>query len=124
MKIKFKIEIAFAITLTVLLLALCVNKFFDLKTQALQGLNDRNYSLLNDALGVYRGDNEGLCPDVLEDLVPFYIEKIPPVYNGKGKELIKVKNAKEATSFDKETAWIYVNDKTSEDYCRVFINKR
>ena len=124
MKIKFKIEIAFAITLTVLLLALCVNKFFDLKTQALQGLNDRNYSLLNDALGVYRGDNEGLCPDVLEDLVPFYIEKIPPVYNGKGKELIKVKNTKEATSFDKETAWIYVNDKTSEDYCRVFINKR
>ena len=117
---KIKVEIAFAITLTLLLMVLCVNKFFDLKAQARQGVNDKNFATLNDALSVYRGDNEGRCPKTLEELVPFYLQQIPPAYNSKGKEFTKVKNTNNSEDFDKETAWLYVNDKTSPDYCKVF----
>ena len=121
---KIKVEIAFAITLTILLLVLCVDKFFDLKTQARQGVNDKNFTLLNDALSVYRGDNEGLCPENLEELVPFYLEQIPPVYKANGKELFAVKNTSNSKDFDKDTAWIYINNKESQDYCKIFKNDR
>ena len=121
---KIKVEIAFAITLTLLLMVLCVDKFFDLKAQARQGLNDKSFVALNDALSVYRGDNEGRCPQTLEELVPFYLEKIPPVYNSGGAEIIVVKNVSSAEAFDKETAWLYINDISSPDYCKVFMNER
>ena len=87
---KIKIEISFAIFLTVMLLGLCVSKFFDLKAQARQGLNEKNFITLNDALSVYRGDNEGRCPHTLEELVPFYLDKIPPFYNKKGTPLVSL----------------------------------
>lgn len=124
MKINFKIEIAFAITLTALLLVLCVDKFFDLKAQARQGISDKGFAALNDALSVYRGDNEGRCPETLEELVPFYLEQIPPVYNSKGHITTIVKNTNSADDFDKHTAWVYVNDKKSPDYCKVFKNNK
>jgi len=122
MKIKFKIEISFAIALTVILLMLCVQKFLALKTQAHQGLTEKSFITLNDALSVYRGDNEGRCPEKLEDLIPFYMDKIPPFYNRKGEELFEIKNANNSKAFDKNTAWLYVNDPKSPDYCRVFKN--
>ena len=121
---KIKIEIAIAIATTFLLLVLCVDKFFDLKAQARQGLNDKNFATLNDALSVYRGDNEGLCPKILEELVPFYLEQIPPLYKSNGKELFAIKNTNNTTAFDKDTAWIYINDKTSPDFCKIFKNNR
>ena len=121
---KIKLEILFAIIITVLLLVLCVDKFFDLKTQARQGLNDKNFATLNDALSVYRGDNEGLCPQTLEELVPFYLEQIPPLYKSNGKEIFAVKNTDNAANFDKNTAWLYVNDKQSRDYCKIFKNSK
>ena len=124
MKIKFKTEIIFATALTVLLLVLCIDKFFDLRTQARQGITEKSFAAINDALSVYRGDNEGRCPQTLEDLVPFYLEQIPPAYNAKGNSSIIVKNANTADAFDKKTAWVYVNDKTSPDYCRVFKNDK
>ena len=120
---KIKLEIIIAVFITALLLVLCVNKFFDLKTQARQGLNDKNFNAINDALSVYRGDNEGICPQILEELVPFYLEKIPPVYKANGKEIFAIKNTDKIT-FDKDTAWIYINDKTSTDYCKIFKNDR
>lgn len=119
---KIKIEIAFAITITFILLVLCVDKFFDLKAQARQGLNERSFSAINDALSVYRGDNEGRCPEVLEELVPIYLDKIPSVYQKNGKEVFAIKNTDDSKAFDKDTAWIYINDKTSQDYCKVFKN--
>lgn len=124
MKINFKIEIIFAIGLTFLLLGLCVNKFFALKTQARQGLNEKSFTAVQEALSVYRGDNEGRCPDTLEELVPFYLEKIPSFYNSKGQMSNAVKNTGTTDAFDKETAWLYVNDKTSPDYCTVFKNEK
>lgn len=124
MKINFKAEIVFAIFLTFLLVGLCVNKFLDLKAQARQGLNEKSFIALNDALSVFRGDNEGRCPRKLEDLVPFYLDKIPPFYNTKGEEGFIVKNAGKADDFDKDTSWLYVNDPVSEDYCKVFMNER
>ncbi len=117
---KIKIEIVIAIFITLLLLVLCVDKFFDLKTQARQGLNEKNFIALNDALSVYRGDNEGRCPETLDELIPVYLDKIPPVYTSGGKEIFAIKNTDNAKAFDKDTAWIYINDKTSQDYCKVF----
>lgn len=121
---KIKIEIAFAITITLILLVLCVDKFFDLKTQARQGLNEKNLVTINDALSVYRGDNEGRCPEILEELVPVYLDKIPAVYQKNGKEIFSVKNTSDTKAFDKDTAWIYINDKTSQEYCNVFRNEK
>ena len=121
---KIKAEIAFAITLTLLLLVLCVDKFMDLKAQARQGLNEKALIALNDALSVYRGDNEGFCPKILEELEPFYIEKIPPLYDDKGEISFAVKNSNTAEISDKTTAWVYVNNEKSPDYCKVFINNR
>lgn len=119
---KIKLEIVIAIGITALLLVLCVDKFFDLKTQARQGLNDKNFTTIEEALSVYRGDNEGRCPDTLDELVPFYLEQIPPVYKTNGKEISNVKNTNNSKDFDQNTAWIYVNDVTSPDYCKVFKN--
>ena len=119
---KIKIEIAFAITITLILLVLCVDKFFDLKAQARQGLNEKSFVAINDAISVYRGDNEGRCPETLEELVPVYLAKIPPVYKKNGKEITEIKNTNNSKAFDKNTAWLYINDKTSEDYCKVFKN--
>ena len=121
---KIKLEIAIAIFITVLLLVLCVDKFFDLKAQARQGLNDKNFTTINDALSVYRGDNEGMCPQILEELVPFYLEEIPPVYKANGKEIFAVKNTGDIKAFDEDTAWLYVNDRTSPDYCKIFKNNK
>ena len=117
---KIKIEIVIAIFITLLLLVLCVDKFFDLKTQARQGLNEKNFTTLNDALSVYRGDNEGRCPETLDELVPVYLDKIPPVYTYSGKEIFEIKNTDNSEVFDKNTAWIYINDKASKDYCKIF----
>lgn len=117
---KIKLEIAIAIAITLLLLVLCVDKFFDLQAQARQGLNDKNFAALNDALSVYRGDNEGRCPKILEELVPFYLEQIPPFYQTNGKEIFAIKNTNNPEDFDKETAWLYINDKTSPDFCKIF----
>ncbi len=121
---KIKIEIAIAIAITLLLLVLCVDKFFDLKTQARQGLNDKNFATLNDALSVYRGDNEGRCPKILEEIVPFYLEQIPPFYKANGKEIFEIKNTNNQKDFDKDTAWLYINDKTSPDFCKIFRNDK
>ena len=119
-KMKIKIEIVIAIIITFILVALCVDKFFDLKTQARQGLNEKNFITLNDALSVYRGDNEGRCPETLDELVPVYLDKIPPVYTRNGKEIFAIKNTSNSKDFDKDTAWIYINDKASQDYCKIF----
>ncbi len=120
---KIKAEIIVAISITFILLVLCVDKFFDLKTQARQGLNEKNFTTLTDALSVYRGDNEGRCPETLDELVPVYLDKIPPAYTASGKELFEIKNTDNSKAFDKDTAWIYINDKTSQDYCKVFKKK-
>ncbi len=117
---KIKIEIIIAIFITLILLVLCVDKFFALRTQARQGLNEKNFNTLNDALSVYRGDNEGRCPETLEELVPVYLDKIPPFYTSGGKEIFDIKNTDNSKDFDKNTAWIYINEPSSQDYCKVF----
>ena len=113
----FAREILITIFLIILLSILCVKKIKDLKTLAQESITQKNEQVLQEALAVYRGDNEGLCPIHLDALKGEYIETIPPnFYDGEENNSIKEGNSFEEI-FDGTGGWLYINslDKKSCD---------
>ena len=105
----------------ILLSILCVKKIKELKTLAQDSITQKNEQIIQEALAIYRGDNEGLCPIHLEALKGQYLENIPPTFdNGIENNLIQ-----EGTNFeeifDGTGGWLYINsiDKKS---CEVLAN--
>lgn len=117
----FAREILITIFLIILLSILCVKKIKELKTLAQDSITQKNEQIIQEALAIYRGDNEGLCPIHLEALKGQYLENIPPTFdNGIENNLIQ-----EGTNFeeifDGTGGWLYINsiDKKS---CEVLAN--
>lgn len=117
----FAREILITVFLIILLSVLCVKKIKDLKKLAQDNISQKNEQIIEEALAVYRGDNEGLCPVHLSALKGTYLENLPVNYT-KG---IASNEVKEGTSFDEifdgTGGWLYVNsiDKKS---CEIFAN--
>ena len=121
-KSPFAREILITVFLIILLSVLCVKKVRDLKVLAQESISQKNEQIIREALAVYRGDNEGLCPIHLADLKGDYLDTLPPYYH-KGQASDKVKEgASYQEIFDGTGGWLYVNNKSDKDYCEVYPN--
>ncbi|MDR0953180.1 MAG: hypothetical protein LBM71_03200 [Elusimicrobiota bacterium] len=118
----FNIEILVAALLIALLLGFSVKKVIKLQNTARTSVSQRNLNKLRDALSVYRGDHEGLCPLTLQELAPDYIEKIPQSYNQAGDKSSKVITGSFNDAFDGSGGWVFVSDPRDGDYCSIFLN--
>jgi hypothetical protein len=121
-KALFQIEIIVAVLLIILLWLSSCHKIAHLKDEAKRSLSAKNHTMLTDAITVYRGDNEGKCPAVLEDLLREHIDKIPLSYGREGVVSAQVKNGAYRDTFDGKGGWIYINDMYDGDYCKVLPN--
>ncbi|MDR0645953.1 MAG: hypothetical protein LBG46_02995 [Elusimicrobiota bacterium] len=118
----FRIEIAVAILLIILLWWGTIYKIMHLRENAQKSISARNHSKLTDSIAVYRGDHQGRCPDTLEELLKEHLEKIPHNYGADGKKNARVKNGARAEVFDGSGGWIYINEPADKDYCKVLPN--
>ena len=118
----FAKEILVTIFLIILLSVLCVKKVKDLKFLAQDSISQKNEQIIREALAVYRGDNEGLCPIHLADLKGDYLDNFPP-YFYKGQASNKIKEGSSYQEiFDGTGGWLYINNKSDKDYCEVYPN--
>ena len=76
-KSPFAREILITVFLIILLSVLCVKKIQELKVLAQDSISQKNIQIIQEALAVYRGDNEGLCPIHLDALKGDYLSEIP-----------------------------------------------
>lgn len=91
---------------------------------AQESISQKNEQIIQEALAVYRGDNEGLCPIHLEALKGDYLENIPVNYtNGVPSNAIK-EGFKYEDVFDGTGGWLYINDIEDKSACNVFPNTK
>ncbi|MBO4708047.1 MAG: hypothetical protein J5594_05800 [Elusimicrobiaceae bacterium] len=118
----FAREILVTVFLIILLSTLCIKKVRDLKVLAQESISQKNEQIIREALAVYRGDNEGLCPMHLADLKGEYLNNLPPhYYKGKANNEIK-EGASYQEIFDGNGGWLYINNQYDKDYCEVYPN--
>ena len=121
-KSPFAREILITVFLIILLSVLCVKKVRDLKILAQESISQKNEQIIREALAVYRGDNEGLCPIHLADLKGDYLDNFPPYYhNGQASDKIKEGSSYQEI-FDGTGGWLYINNKSDKDYCEIYPN--
>ena len=120
----FAREIVITVFLIILLSALCAKKIKDLKIMAQESISQKNEQIIQEALAVYRGDNEGLCPIHLNALKGVYLENIPVNYtDGIPSNIIK-EGAKFEDVFDGTGGWLYINDVNNKASCDIFPNTK
>ena len=118
----FAKEILVTVFLIILLSVLCVKKVRDLKFLAQDSISQKNEQIIREALAVYRGDNEGLCPIHLADLKGEYLDNVPPYFHdGQASNKIKEGSSYQEV-FDGSGGWLYINNKADKDYCEVYPN--
>ena len=89
-----------------------------------ESISVKNEKIIQEALAVYRGDNEGLCPIHLLALKGDYLEDIPVNYtNGVPSNAIK-EGTKIEDIFDGTGGWLYVNDIEDKSSCNVVPNTK
>ena len=121
-KTLFTREILITVFLIILLSVLCVKKVRDLKGLALESISQKNEQIIREALAVYRGDNEGLCPIHLADLEGEYLDDLPPYFHeGVASDKIREGSSYQEI-FDGTGGWLYINNKSDKDYCEVYPN--
>lgn len=118
----FSVEIFIAVILITILCGLSARKVLFLRAQARQGITQHSLAALRDALAVYRGDNEGRCPKSLYELVPDYLEKMPPSFNKCSVENNSAAGENSSACADGNGGWLYISDVKDKNYCRVFLN--
>ena len=118
----FAREILITVCLIVLLSVLCIKKIKDLKNLAQDSISQKSEQILQEALAVYRGDNEGLCPVHLEALKGEYIDNLPVNYtNGLASNKVKEGSSFEEV-FDGNGGWLYINNSEDKNSCEIFAN--
>ena len=118
----FAREILVTVFLIILISTLCIKKVRDLKVLAQESISQKNEQIIREALAVYRGDNEGLCPIHLNALTGDYLDSLPPYYY-EGKANNKVKEGSSYQEiFDGTGGWLYINNKSDKDYCEIYPN--
>lgn len=118
----FQLEIAVAALLIALLWLGAAFKISRLEAQAKAEITQKNKTRLEDAITVYRGDNQGRCPENLEELLKEHLDKIPYAFDKKGVKSADVKSGAYADVYDGSGGWIYVNDPRDDKYCTVHHN--
>jgi len=120
----FAREIVITVFLIILLSVLCVQKIKDLKTMAQESISVKNVKIIQEALAVYRGDNEGLCPIHLLALKGDYLDDIPVNYtNGVPSNAVK-EGTEVEDIFDGTGGWLYINDIANKSACDVIPNTK
>ncbi len=118
-----KKDIAIVSVLVAVLFGLSYYKVMALRTQAHGAITEKNLAAISDAVAVYRGDNEGRCPQSLNDLVPDYLFSLPHHHAQNGQKSNAVKNGRYEDMLDGKGGWIFVTDQNDLRYCSVFINE-
>ena len=83
----FTTEIIVVIMAVAVLAWLSARKINVIRAEASAAASKESLIMLQDAVNVYRWDNENRCPESLALLVPGYIEKIPPTPKTLGSTL-------------------------------------
>ncbi len=97
-------------------------KFNILRAETAAAVSADNLKMLQDALHVYRWDNENRCPATLQELVPLYIEAIPVSYKSLSQPSSAIKYGVYSQVYDGSGGWIFNNNSADENYCEVFLN--
>ncbi len=97
-------------------------KFNILRAETAAAVSADNLKTLQDALHVYRWENENRCPSSLQELVPLYIEEIPASYKSLSEPVSTVKYGSFRQTYDASGGWIFSNNPADENYCEVFLN--
>ncbi|MDR1684397.1 MAG: hypothetical protein LBR90_02920 [Elusimicrobiota bacterium] len=120
----FYTEIFVACAMVALMLWGAGYKLSYMKARAAGETTAKNRAVLEGAIAVYRGYNEGRCPAALEDLLKDHLEAIPPSYSrgGAHKSARAVNAPSYEQGFDGQGGWVYVNNPADEDFCSVFTN--
>ncbi len=91
---------------------------------AQESISQKNEQIIQEALAVYKGDNEGLCPIHLIALKGDYLENIPVNYT----DGIPSNTVKEGTKleeiFDGTGGWLYINNIENKSACKVLPNTK
>lgn len=120
----FAREIVITVFLIILLSVLCVQKIKDLKIMAQESISRKNAQIIQEALAVYRGDNEDLCPIHLSALKGDYLDDIPVNYTD-GVPSNAIKEGTTYTEiFDGTGGWLYVNNIEDKSACDVIPNSK
>lgn len=118
----FSSEIIILLIAAVVLGWLSARKIKEVRAEAAIAATEESKIMLQDAINVYRYDHEGRCPDNLRELIPSYLEKIPPVYKRLSEPDESIKYGLPETHLDGKGGWVFVNDKSHNNYCEVFVN--
>ncbi|MDD6172686.1 MAG: hypothetical protein PUB86_00155 [Elusimicrobia bacterium] len=118
----FTTEIIVVIMAVAVLAWLSARKINVIRAEAAAAASKESLIMLQDAVNVYRWDNENRCPQSLALLVPDYIEKIPFAYKTLSDYDSSVKYGSYGLFFDGGGGWIFDNNPRSEHYCEVFLN--
>lgn len=68
-----------SVPITGIFAAIAIPRFAQMLEKSREGATKGNMGALKSAAAIYYGDHNGKWPNKLEDLVPTYIDKIPPV---------------------------------------------
>lgn len=91
---------------------------------AQESISLKNERIIQEALAVYRGDNEGLCPIHLSALKGDYLDDIPVNYTD-GVPSNAIKEGTTYTEiFDGTGGWLYVNNIENKSACDVIPNTK
>ena len=120
----FAREIVITVFLIILLSTLCVKKIKDLKIMAQESISQKNEQIIQEAIAVYRGDNEGRCPVHLTALKGDYLENIPVNYTDGIPSNIVKEGTKFEDVFDGSGGWLYINDGKDKTSCNIFPNTK
>lgn len=101
---------------------LSARKIKEVRAEAAVAATQESKIMLQDAINVYRYDHEGRCPDNLRELIPAYLEKIPPAYKLLSQPNDSVKYGFPETHLDGSGGWVFVNDINHKNHCEVFVN--
>jgi len=103
------------------LAAIAVPRFADLMRKAKEGSTKGNLGVLRSCLKIYYAGNDGTFPTKLADMIPKYIEKIPPARIGAYNH--PERSGETATTNDASLTdgWVYPNS-TSSKFGQVWVN--
>ena len=117
-------EIPIAIVLIILLLGLSVPKFNSLIRQSKEAQTKYNLTRLRNAVTAYYGEHKSQYPrgDVVKELVPNYIEKIPLVVAPGAAPSSEVYTTQTIKGNEGRGGWYYVDDPSDSAYGAVRVN--
>ncbi len=118
------VEISIAIVLIVLLIGVSIPKFMSLLNQSKEAQTKYNLIRLRSAIAAYYGEHKSTYPgaDIVEAIVPKYIEEVPIAVSGKIGPAREIYTTATIHSREHKGGWYYVDDMHAPDFGTIRAN--